>query len=284
MRDAECVELLRWALPHIGLRWEGFRRVRGQVCKRISRRLAALGLDDQAAYRDFLAAHPGEWTELDGLCRITISSFFRDRAVWAWLREEGLPGAARLALRRGDPVVRCWSAGCASGEEPYGIAITFRLAIAPAFPGLGLSIVATDVEEAVLERARRACYAPGTLRDLPPEWAAAAFETRGPERCLRAEFREPVELRREDLRSALPDGLFHIVLCRNLAFTYFDVASQARVLAALSDRLVPGGFLVIGAHETLPAETCGYERVRALPVFRRTEAGRRPQAQRGVLR
>lgn len=270
MRDAECVELLRWALPRLGLRWEGFRRVRRQVCRRIGRRIAELGARGVAEYRGLLASDPGEWRTLDGLCRVTISRFFRDRAVWSRLRSEVLPEASRLATRRRERALRCWSAGCASGEEPFGLAIVFRLAVAPAFPGLDLAIVATDADEVVLERARRACYDAGTLREVPPEWRELAFERRGPELCLRAAFREGVELREEDLRRTMPDGPFHLILCRNVAFTYFDLDGQRAVLAGVVARLARGGFLVIGAHESLPEPTAGLGRFAGrLPIFGR---------------
>jgi chemotaxis protein methyltransferase CheR len=270
VRDAECVELLRWALPRVGLRWEGFRRVRRQVCRRIERRIAELKLGSATEYRSLLASDPGEWRTLDGLCRVTISRFFRDRVLWSRLGDEVMPEVARAATRRGERTLRCWSAGCASGEEPYGLAIVFRLAVAPAFPGLELGVVATDADEVLLERARRACYAPGTVREVPPEWRERAFERRGPELCLRAAFREGVELRREDLRRAMPDGPFHLVLCRNVAFTYFDADGQRAVLAGIAARLALDGVLVVGAHEALPEPTAGLERSGgALPIFRR---------------
>jgi chemotaxis protein methyltransferase CheR len=272
MRDGECVDLLQWALPRLGLRWRGFRRVRGQVCKRIGRRLGELGLASAVDYRQRLGSDPSEWDVLDGLCRITISTFFRDHAVWERLRHEILPGMARLALRRGDAALACWSAGCASGEEPYGIAVVFHLMTAPAFPGLGLFVVATDAEEAVLERARRACFGPGSLRALPPEWIPRAFESREGALCLRPEFREDVRLRREDIRRTMPDGPFHVVLCRNLAFTYFDDALQRRVLDRIAARIVPGGVLVIGAHESLPSDGVFVPAAGPLPIFFRTEA------------
>jgi chemotaxis protein methyltransferase CheR len=62
--DRDCVDFLRWALPQIGLRWEGFRKVRRQVCRRLRRRLDALGLEDLGAYRAYLREHPNEWAEL----------------------------------------------------------------------------------------------------------------------------------------------------------------------------------------------------------------------------
>jgi chemotaxis protein methyltransferase CheR len=269
MRDDECVELLRLVLPRLGLRWEGFRRVRRQVCRRITRRMAEAGARSAEGYLALLAEDADEWGRLDALCRVTISRFFRDPAVWSGLRAEVLPGAGRVARERGDRALRCWSAGCASGEEPYGLALLYRLGVAAELPALELGVVATDADEAELDRARRACYAPGAVRGVPPEWRELAFERRGAELCLREAFRRGVELRREDLRRAMPGGPFHLVLCRNLAFTYFDPAGQRAVLAGITSRLVEGGFLVVGARERLPEPAAGFERCGALPVFRR---------------
>jgi chemotaxis protein methyltransferase CheR len=114
--DAE-VEFLQWALPRLGLRWAGFRRVRGQVRRRVRRRVAALGLEDLDAYRAYLDAHPEEWEVLDALTPITISRFYRDRDVFARLEDDVLPALASAAAAAGRDGLRCWSAGCASGEE-----------------------------------------------------------------------------------------------------------------------------------------------------------------------
>ncbi|MEE8226367.1 MAG: CheR family methyltransferase, partial [Kiloniellales bacterium] len=129
MRDEDCVRFLQWCLPPLGLRWAGYRRVRRTVCKRIERRRRELGLADAAAYRACLIADPGEWTRLDALCRISISRFYRDRAVFDHLVCDVLPNLATKAGRRADTALRCWSAGCASGEEPYSLAIAWRYAL-----------------------------------------------------------------------------------------------------------------------------------------------------------
>jgi len=234
VRDEECVGFLQWALPRLGLSWPGFRNVRRQVCRRISRRLDELGLADPAAYRSHLEEHPGEWAHLDGLCRITISRFWRDRAVFDSLRDLVLPALG--------PAVRCWSAGCASGEEPYS------LVLAAADAGVAIEVLATDVDPALLERARRARYPESSLRDLPGDVRARAFENG----CLRLEHREPVSFRLHDVRADPPPGQFDLVLCRNLAFTYFGEDAQRSVAASLRASLRPGGALVVGSHEEPP--------------------------------
>lgn len=274
--DRECLDLLQWAAPRLRLRLTGFRRtsIRGQVRKRLGRRLQALGLPDAAAYRARLEADADEWAVLDALCRVTISRFYRDARVFDVLRDALLPPLLE-ALPPGG-LFRVWSAGCASGEEPSTVAILFHLGLRPRFPHARLELLATDADEALLARARRGCYPRGALRELPAEWVARAFTGTpgsGVEPCLELAYREGVTFLREDLRAEMPDGPFHLVLCRNVAFTYFAPELQREVLARLVARLTPGGLLVIGGHESLPEH--GMELVRAsgaLPVFRRTSA------------
>jgi chemotaxis protein methyltransferase CheR len=201
--------------------------------------------------------------------------------VFQLLRAIALPSLAAEA----DHLIRCWSAGCASGEEPYTLAIMWRLALQDRYPGVDLHVLATDAHEAVLDRARTACYPSSTLRELPDEWVETAFrptaDAGDDQLCLRRPFRDHVDLLRQDIRHQMPDGPFHLVLCRNVVFTYFDPALQARLLGDILARIVPGGFLVLGAHEDFPAGPAGpegpagptggwpLERVRAgEPVFR----------------
>lgn len=259
MRDEDCVAFLQWALPRLDKRWPGFRKVRGQVCKRIDRRLAELeltgGID---AYRDYLARYPDEWDVLDSFCRITISRFYRDRGVFEVLEARVLPTLVTQIRSRNGDTLRVWSAGCASGEEPYTLRILWEQTLAEIHPDVRLRIVATDAQDHMLERARRACYPPGTLNHLPDAWRTAAFEQRSPdgddEYCLRGAYRTGITFRQQDLRTTMPDGPFALILCRNLAFTYFAEPLQRNVLDGLRERLVPGGVLILGKHEQLPDE------------------------------
>jgi chemotaxis protein methyltransferase CheR len=234
MTDAECVAFLQWALPELELRWQGFRKVRRQVCRRVTRRIAELGLSDVDAYRAYLERGEPEWEILDGLCRVTVSRFWRDRAVFEALRDLVLPELG--------PTVTAWSAGCASGEEPYS------LVLAAVEAGVAIRVLATDVDPALLARAERAEYPQSSLRDLPDELRTRAFE-RG---RLRPEYREPVEFVPHDVRAGAPDGPFSLVLCRNLVFTYFADGLQREIGRRLARSLRPGGALVLGIHEALP--------------------------------
>jgi chemotaxis protein methyltransferase CheR len=252
MNDSQCVHFLQWALPQLGMRWAGYRKVRRQVCNRARRRASELGLSDLNAYRTYLEAHPEEWSVLDGLAPITISRFYRDRGTFEFLTREVLPALAAQASARGSHTLAVWSAGCASGEEAYTLAIIWELELAARFPTLAISMLATDVHPIMLDRARRACFGAGSLRELPERWLAVAFVRQDGRYRLHDRFKQAVTVVPHDIRTDSPDGPFDLIMCRNLAFTYFDVELQLEIGTSLADSLYPGGALIVGAHELLP--------------------------------
>ncbi len=104
------------------------------------------------AYRRRLEADPAEWRAFDECCPITISRFYRDGRVFEAVRRRVCPDIAARAARE-ERAARIWSAGCASGEEPYTLKIIWDLDVAPSFPDIPVAITATDVDETVLTRA-----------------------------------------------------------------------------------------------------------------------------------
>jgi chemotaxis protein methyltransferase CheR len=259
MNDRDGVELLQWCLPRLGLRWPGFRKVRRRVYKRIDRRLSELAVSGASGYRAYLEEHPEEWRVLDGLCRIAISRFYRDKAVFDCLGQEILPALGQGAASAGERELSAWSIGCASGEEPYTLAIVWHERCAARFPALRLAIVGTDVDPDVLARAERGCYARSSLADLPAGVLARAFIPAEQEFCVKPQYRSGIVFLRQDVRVEAPPGSFDLVLCRNVAFTYFDDARQRETLRRIAERLRPGGALVIGGTESLPAGAAGFE-------------------------
>lgn len=273
MQDSECIQFLRWCLPRLQLHWRGYRKVRRTVCKRVTRRLRKLGLADLDAYRQRLADDPDEWVRLDTLCRIPISRYYRDQDVFDALRNEYLPELAERVAARGRHTVRCWCAGCASGEEPYTLSLVWGIALRPVFASLDLFIIATDADETMLSRARRATYGSGSLRDLPLECRALGFIQTETDFHLRPEFKDRVSFKQQDIRQQMPGGVFDLIMCRNLVFTYFDAALQATVFADMDARLQPGGLMVIGKYERLPADMRGYR-----PIYPGIAIYRKPPA------
>lgn len=252
MRDVEGVQFLQWCLPRLQLRWSGYRKVRRQVYKRISARLQLLGLHSVADYRSYLETHPEEWEVLDSSCWIPISRFYRDKGVFQFLEQEVLPSLARQALAQGKSVLRCWSIGCAAGEEPYSLSLLWKLKIQAQFPTIRLVILATDIDDQAIARAQQGCYPPSSLKDLPESWRTQAFDHTAEGFRIKQEYQEPVTLLVQDIRRTVPEETFHLILCRYLAFTYFDAALQSNTLRQLVERMQIGGALVIGNGETLP--------------------------------
>lgn len=262
LKNQDCCNFLQQNLPRLGLRWAGFRRVRSQVCKRLLRRLRELGLADLAAYQDYLARTPSEWEVFDSLCWISISRFYRDRAVFEHLRCYILPDLAYRLLKAGEEELRCWSIGCGCGEEPYSLRIIWKLYVKPPPPAkLRLHIIATTPDSQLIVRAQAKRYRAGSLRDLPGEMVTHAFLEDPPYFLLKPEFAQHVDFRMQDVRRQLPEGRFHLILCRNLVLTYFSPDLQRLIMTQVVAKLQPGGFLVIGRHEVLPGEISGLSSV-----------------------
>jgi chemotaxis protein methyltransferase CheR len=169
------------------------------------------------------------------------------------LRTHVLPNIAARAKREGRSAY-IWSAGCASGEEPYTLKVIWDLEISDSYPNVPLTIVATDIDSTMLQRANEACFGATSLHELPPELVARAFDRVGTKFCLRQRHREGVDFQRQDLTAQAPLQRFDLILCRYVAFTYFSLPLQEQVLARLVERLLSGGFLVIGNHERLPPD------------------------------
>ena len=259
MKDVICVRFLQWALPHLHMRWSGFRKVRKQVCKRIQRRISSLQLTDVDAYQQYLQSHEEEWHILDHACRVTVSRFYRDKVVLEHIRHHVLPAMAQAAIAAHAPVLRGWSAGCAMGEEAYTLALIWDKDAGKNFPRLDIHVTATDIDEILLQRARRGCYSYGSIKALPEGWLQSSFKQLGNEYCIHSHFLSRVNFIKQDIRDQLDSGPFHIVFCRNMAFTYFEYALQLEILTHIHNNLVDGGALIIGGHESLPEGFSGFE-------------------------
>jgi len=177
--------------------------------------------------------------------------FLRGRQTFEVLEREVLPEFL-LARKIDERQLRLWSAGCAGGEEPYSLSLLWHARLAQRFAGLGLRVLATDIDAAQLARAERGCYRASSLKELPSELRAQAFERSGELFCVSDALRGRVEFLRRDLRAEPPERSFDVVLCRNIVLTYFEPELRAEVMQRIIERLRPGGALVVGLHEILP--------------------------------
>jgi chemotaxis protein methyltransferase CheR len=252
MNDNICVEFLQWSLPHMRMRWPGFRKVRRQVCRRIAGRLEELNLDGLSDYKSYLSDHPEEWKKLDSFCHISISRFYRDKSAFHFLQDIVLRELAREAETNR---LRCWCCGCAAGEEPYTLSLIWHQFLKPYFSATDLDIIATDSMDNMLDRALKGRYAQSSVKELPEELLQAGFNLQNKEYTLKSPYRDSVRFVKQDVRKRMPGGPFHLILCRYLVFTYFDEQLQTELLKKMLSRLVPGGALVLGKIDRLPCKT-----------------------------
>ena len=273
MKDEQCVAFLQWMLPKLGFRWNGFRKVRNQVCKRITRRFQDLGVRSIDEYKQYLNDHKEEWDVLYSFCYATVSKFYRDKRVYDILGNALLPGLAEK-YQDTDEKVRIWSAGSCSGEEPYTISILWKIRVAEQFESLpDLEIIATDFKQTLIARAEEGDYPESSLQDLPEELAEIAFNQQNGHYKLKDEFKNPVTFQRQDIRQQLPGGPFSIILCRNLVFTYFTADIQTKLLKQMLSKLRPAGYFIIGEHEALPDETGLKQHPESPCIFQKDRAG-----------
>ncbi len=243
----------RRLLDFYGLSWNGYRKVRKGVEKRISRHMRQLGCQDMDEYLSFLRNDPELAAVAERLLTVSISRFFRDRGMWQALDEHILPDI----LPNHKNSVHVWSAGCARGEEVYTFKILWermrdRFSTLPE-----LRILATDMNPAYLEEARKGTYRKSSLKEVPAEWQAVFLRP----------VSEGVFAVSEKLKSGItwqvhhlisdqpPQDTFAIIFLRNNLLTYYKNEVRDSPLLRIVDHLAHRGFLIIGAHENLPADT-----------------------------
>jgi chemotaxis methyl-accepting protein methylase len=236
------------------------------VRRRIAVRMRARGVHTFEEYAGVLDRDEREYELLLDALTINVTKFFRNPETFAAIDREIVP----VLFARQEPQLRIWSAGCASGEEAYSLAILMhRQAIASARRFERIEVVGTDVDRASLDAAERAVYLEPTLSDTPPEIRQLYFSMQAPHR-IHADVRARVQFRRHDLlREPLPEQQ-HLICCRNVII-YFDRATQESLFERFADAILPGGFLVLGRVETL----FGPARAKFAPVDGRERLFRR---------
>ncbi|MBL8217103.1 MAG: tetratricopeptide repeat protein [Bryobacterales bacterium] len=244
-------ELKHHILAHTGLSYYADRDQ--DLSERIAGRLSSLELDDVAAYLELLRGNPAELDRLVGELTIGETYFFRQAEHFELLRTVIVP--AMLARNRFSRQLRIWSAGCATGAEPYSLSILLRTAFEQELRGWDVLLLATDINVEYLARARHARFGDWALRETPPEWKARCFQRDGEKWRLRPEFRDGVQFRQHNLMSdehPAGDGIpFDLIVCRNVLI-YFSQPTIRTVAKKFYGFLRAGGWLVVGHAEPNP--------------------------------
>lgn len=217
--------------------------------RRLAVRMRACGVPSFDGYAAVLDRDPAEYALLLDALTINVTKFYRNQDTYALLARRVVP---ELWQRRGP--VRVWSAGCATGEEPYSLALLFaeqaRAAGREAALARRVTIDATDLDPDAVARMREAAYPAAAVAELPAGLLARYFSA-GPPYRLAPALARLVRPRVHDLtREAPPAPPYDLIVCRNVVI-YFDRAMQERLFLAFAEALAPGGRLVLGKVETL---------------------------------
>jgi two-component system, chemotaxis family, CheB/CheR fusion protein len=214
--------------------------------------MQTVGADGYLGYLDHLEVDPEEFTHLFNTILINVTGFFRDLPAWEYLGAEILP---RLAAdkRDGEPI-RVWSAGCASGEEAYTLAMAIAETLGPETVKERVKIYATDLDEDALNQGRQARYTAKQVEGVPPELLERYFERNGHGYVFSKELRRSVIFGRHDLIQDAPISRIDLLVCHN-TLMYLNSDTQAHVLARFNFALREGGYLFLGKAEMLLAHS-----------------------------
>jgi len=241
------------------------------LSNRIRRRVKASGFADFEKYYHYLAGPKGRREVEKFIDAITTNetAFFRTESQFDWFRKEFLPSVLAEKRRRDRPrTLRVWSAACATGAEPYSIAICLyenRLRL----QGWSVTVVGTDISEGALSQAREGIYKPRAVEAVAETQLRRCFRALDEDTQwqVRPEIKELVRFERHNLMTPIREEPFDCVFLRNVLI-YFDRESKQKVMIQLLKVLAPGGCLVVGPSEGVYDMTRSLERCSPL-IYRK---------------
>ena len=251
--DLQFEALLNYLKRSRGFDFTGYKR--SSLSRRVQKRMQAINIDKYDEYLDYLQVRPEEFLHLFNTLLINVTTFFRDRPFWDFLSSEIL---TRIIAQKelGEPI-RIWSAGCASGEEAYSLAMALADLLGVEQFQQRVKIYATDVDEEALYQGRQATYQTREVADMPPDFLATYFEPvesskedEGSRYTFRKDVRRAVIFGRHDLIQDAPISRVDLLVCRN-TLMYFNSETQAKILPRFHFALRDGGYLFLGKAEML---------------------------------
>jgi len=220
------------------------------IRRRIAIRIRATHSHNADEYGELLKHNTTELDQLLKVLTIHVSQFFRNPPTFDKLRSEIIPYLLELRDKDGKGHLTFWSVGCASGEEPYSLALILKEFFPREVMKEGIAILATDVNADILEVARLGIYGEERLMEVPESMKERWFRRQDGKYHLLPEIKEMADFQNEDLfaRNSFPQS--DLILCRNVLI-YFERRHQEKILNGFADVLCKGGILVLGKSETL---------------------------------
>jgi two-component system, chemotaxis family, CheB/CheR fusion protein len=244
--SAAFAALLEYVRSNRGFDFTGYKQP--SLMRRVIRRMQAIEVSNFADYIDYLEVHPDEFQHLFNTLLINVTAFFRDSNSWEAIRDEILP--AILSSKTDADPIRIWSAGCASGEEAYSIAILLAERLGIEQFQARVKIYATDLDEDALTEARQATYSHHKIEGVSAAQRSEFFEEKDGQYTFRKDLRRLVIFGRHDLIQDAPISKIDLLLCRN-TLMYFNAETQARILSRFHFALRDNGYLFLGKAEML---------------------------------
>ena len=224
------------------------------IRRRIAKRLRICQVADFASYLIRIDMDRDELDTLLATISIHVSHFFRNPDTYRILEQKILPDLCRRARAAGRTKLTLWSAGCASGEEPYSLAM---LVDDLTTTDLDIHVIATDVSKPVLETARSGSFDATRLKEVPPEVLEKYFQVKNGRYQLIERIRDKVEFLQHNLMTASNYPAADLILCRNVLI-YFTRLEQERILSRFAAELPEYGALILGRSETITGNTRQY--------------------------
>jgi chemotaxis methyl-accepting protein methylase len=229
--------------------------------RRLGTRLRALGLVSYRQYGAHLSEHPDEYARLLDTLTVNVTDFFRDPPVWKIIRSEVIPAILKAKAATGQRSIRVWSAGCATGEEPYSLAMAFLSAMPTEAPPYAMSVTASDLDPLAIATAQTAEYDVAKLEHIPGADRVRFTANTGKRFKIKPEVTDHVRFRKLNLFSDPPPLAVDLILCRNV-FIYFTREQQERITNVFHRALARGGYLVLGRTEKMAmGASAGFEPV-----------------------
>jgi chemotaxis protein methyltransferase CheR len=229
-----------------GLNCSGYRDE--YLKRRFEIRLRATGSDTYARYIIYLNKHPEEFTNLLNDLTINYTTFFRDSDVYEYLEHKLLP---KLFLSK--LPVKIWSAGCATGEEPYSLAILIHKLLGKRLAEHPVSIIASDIDKDALAKAQRGAYGPRQVSTISTTMMSQFFEKEGDLSIVKDFVKDIVHFERFDLMKTSVHSQLDLILCRNVMI-YFSKEGQQHIHMSFYHALKDGGYMITGKSEILSGE------------------------------
>ena len=242
--------LLEYLKHSRGFDFRGYKR--STLTRRVNKRMQSVGVSTYEEYVDYLEVHPDEFGQLFNTVLINVTGFFRDRPAWQYLAAEIIP--ILVERKQLSERIRIWSAGCASGEEAYTLAIVLAEAVGLDQFRERVKIYATDMDEEALTQARASSYEAKDLADMPKSLREKYFELVENRYIFHKDLRRSVIFGRHDLVQDAPISRIDLLVCRN-TLMYFNAETQAKILARFHFGLNQNGILFLGKAETLLTHT-----------------------------